>query len=205
LQKCSLSLSKSVVGSYISQNLCDLKVKFDKKWHLEKAIFNCSSLPECDITCSGPNKQKIRQITKECSCATEWFLHSYWLHGILSLLIYILMNISRSLLVNGIARVFWRKLHPCVFTVVATCDQDGMIVTRNTNQIQDLFRKNKNKHRNADNWRKNYIVKKEIDRNSILLQMTGLGYILGAILLNLLWIIIIFKAPDATNVSWLVS
>jgi hypothetical protein len=131
---------------------------------------------------------------------------------------FVLLNISRSLLVNGISRVFWRKLHPGIFTVVATCNQDGLLVAKNAKTIEE---RSQNLHNNithsysqslvddscslakASTWRKNYIVKKEIDRNSFILQMTGLVLILGAFLLNVIWIILIFQAPDATEVAWL--
>lgn len=213
-------MAYDVTGTYISKKFCDLKIN-DEKWQMEKnAIFNCSFLPECDITCPGPNKQKLRQITKECSCALEWFFHSHLLQGILSLLIFVLLNISRSLLVNGISRVFWKKLHPGIFTVVATCNQDGLLVAKNAKTIEE---RSQNLHKNnitpssysqsqvddscspakASTWRKNYIMKEEIDRNSFILQMTGLVLILGAFLLNVIWIILIFQAPDATEVAWL--
>lgn len=59
--------------------------------------FDCGRLPSCPATCVGPNRDLVKLWSSHCSCTAEWLLHSYVLHTLLSLLVYLVLNASRYL------------------------------------------------------------------------------------------------------------
>lgn len=58
----------------------------------------------------------------------EWGAHSIWIQVGLSMCIYILMNMSRVGLVMGIAKLFWKSLHPGLFTFKGSATREGELV-----------------------------------------------------------------------------
>jgi hypothetical protein len=177
-------------GYYLSKRSCDVLDRQDE-WVLQDAIFDCQALPSCDVTCNGPQKQKLRQVTKECSCMFEWFLHSLCLRMILSLLIFGLMNASRVIFVDGLARVLWRRLHPGTFSVSATCDVDGVLLT------PDLI-----DHDLSHGYSIEEDMKNQIERNTRLFHLGGCMMMAGAACMNICWIVLILKASDMTRLDW---
>lgn len=61
----------------------------------QSAVFDCSSLPSCRLTCKGPNELLIQHAAKDCSCRLEWFWNGHLLQGVLVVVIFLLLNISR--------------------------------------------------------------------------------------------------------------
>jgi hypothetical protein len=176
---------------YFSKRSCDVIDRQDE-WVLQDAIFDCQALPSCDVTCNGPQKQKLRQVTKECSCMFEWFLHSLCLRMILSVLIFGLMNGSRVIFVDGLARVMWRRLHPGTFSVWATCDVDGVLLT------PDLI----DHDLSHEDYSMEVDMKSQIERNTRWFRLGGCLMMIGAVCMNISWIVLILKVPDMTRLDW---
>jgi hypothetical protein len=63
---------------------------------LRNDTFSCSALPTCSLTCSGPNPKLIHAVTHHCSCMTEWEIHSTILQNLAAIVVYVLINLSRS-------------------------------------------------------------------------------------------------------------
>ena len=202
-------------GTYLAKRSCDVHIADgragDDDWILQDATFDCSVLSPCQQTCSGPNKDKLRRVSKECGCITEWFFHSVWLQSVISLVVFGLMNASRTGFIDGLSRVLWKSLHPGTFTVYATCDQKGQFLS---GSVQGESLAALNDHNNNNNeteeiprraLRLDGDIKKQIDRNSLMFRMSGVGMIVGALMLNVVWIVIVMKSPDATMPQWLYS
>ena len=70
----------------------------------------------------------------------EWYFHSKWMGSALAFLLYVLMNIARVFFFSGVTRLLWKWIYPNRFTVLATCDSEGKLVTRITGTShQDLI------------------------------------------------------------------
>jgi len=92
---------------------------------LANGQFNCTALPECSVTCSGPNTEVLAYASYQTGCRTEWFIHSYVLRAFLSILIFVCMNLSRVQLINAICLLQWRVLTPDGFNFIGTCSKSG--------------------------------------------------------------------------------
>jgi hypothetical protein len=191
-------------GDYISRRSCDIDTE-SVQWRLDEAIFDCSTLPYCDITCPGPHKDRLRRITKECSCLTEWFVHSLCFRWLLSILIFGLMNSSRVIFVNGLAKVIWRRLHPGTFTVWATCDETGAIITQlgSDDKNEEGLHLDNNSNRKSIPANLVRDIKTTIERNSFKFRLGGFAAMFLAALMNLSWFLLVINAPDASKVKWL--
>merc|ERR1711998_795174 len=108
-----------------SESACDAD---STTWELDDAVFYCDNLPQCELTCDGPDRDVMRVLTEHCSCTFEWLVHSSWLKFTLAFSIYALMNISRVVFTKALAKLMWRFLSPGVFTYRATCDYDGVYI-----------------------------------------------------------------------------
>ena len=42
---------------------------------LHYAVYNCTSLPDCDTTCGGPSHEVTGTLCRRCGCHTEWYFH----------------------------------------------------------------------------------------------------------------------------------
>ena len=93
---------------------------------LQDQVFNCDALPVCDNVCEGADEALIRAVTKNCGCFAEWLFHSIFIKWAFSFFIYIFLNVSRMICMIGLLRIFWRFLHPGIFTYRATCDREGV-------------------------------------------------------------------------------
>ncbi|KAG5184838.1 hypothetical protein JKP88DRAFT_255227 [Tribonema minus] len=116
------------VGPLANNTDCD---DDDAAWAAELnagAVIDCSAMPACAITCPGPNKELLSEATQHAGCMLEWCLHSAWLRLSLTLLVFVLMNLSRLMLVRGVIKLLWRHMHPGLFTFRATCREGGELV-----------------------------------------------------------------------------
>lgn len=62
---------------------------------LQSSIFQCDALPACAVTCVGPPVDVLSALSKDCSCMAEWWWNGYLMQTLLSLFIYIVLNVSR--------------------------------------------------------------------------------------------------------------
>ena len=189
-------------GNYINPKSCNIGHKDWESFHILDSVFDCSRLPSCDVTCEGPHKAKLRKVTKECSCTGEWLFHSYWLRNILSFLIYVLLNLSRVLFIDGLSRVLWRHLHPGGFTFWANCSINGEIITQEKGFYCEE-RKYHNNNGEKHGKKLDKIIKKQIHRNSLKFKMTGFMMILGSISMNGIWIAILLRVNDDLRLVWM--
>lgn len=92
---------------------------------LENAIFNCTQMPPCSPTCSGPNVPLLARSTHISSCRTEAIVHSTVFNVMAAFLVYVCINVSRVLLMGAVSRLFWRSLTPYGFVFMAHCSRTG--------------------------------------------------------------------------------
>ncbi len=116
-------------GTLLNDPSCLVEVDGSDDWILNDAIFDCESIPTCSIECELPRKELLNEASERCGCTLEWYIHSQWLGTALAFVIYLCMNIARVLFFAGLTRVLWKQIHPERFTVVATCNSDGALVT----------------------------------------------------------------------------
>ena len=144
-------------SNYILEGSCSATLMFGDEWLLQDSVYNCDALPTCDMTCGGPNKPKLSMQAESCSCMIQWGLHSMWLRAVLAASIYIIVNFTRTKLVKGISKIFWRvsdnprllvpphpppsltppnqspppppqSLHSGLFTFKSSCTADGTVI-----------------------------------------------------------------------------
>ena len=113
------------LSHYLNEPACEVD---SAAWALEDAVFHCDNLPECVLTCNGPEREVMKVLTEQCSCTIEWLMHSSWLKFALAFTIYALMNVSRVVFTGALSKLMWRYLSPGVFTYKATCDYDGAYI-----------------------------------------------------------------------------
>ena len=94
-------------------------------WALDSNPFDCASLPICDITCGGPSVQVLRTASQHCACSAEWWLHATVLRLGAAFVIFLVLQLSRSWIVDGLCRLNWRRLTDEIFGYEASCDLDG--------------------------------------------------------------------------------
>jgi hypothetical protein len=90
------------------------------------AVYDCSQLPLCKVSCNGPSEEILQATTKSCSCMIEWLWNAYIAQGALALLVFFTLNLSRVLLCRGLVRVWWRMLSPPVFQCLTDCNEQGV-------------------------------------------------------------------------------
>jgi hypothetical protein len=208
---------------YLGRNSCIVQGNEHENFK-QDAIFDCDVLVPCQVTCEGPHKNKLRKVCKECGCIVEWFFHSVWLKSIVSLLVFALMNASRQAFVDGLCRVLWKSLHPGTFTVSATCDADCNILSNPL--CKDPTISSAPTHISASvlatadgdvvvddddvqqvvSPQSTHLVgemKEQIEWNSFVFRMSGIALMFAALLLNVVWIIIVRRSPDASTPNWI--
>ena len=171
--------------------------------------FDCNSLPTCDITCEGPHKRKITIVTKECGCTFEWLFHSIWLQFGISCAIFFMLNASRIFFIDGLTRIFWKSLHPGTFTVWATCDEDGVFISQSNRLIQWDREDESDSDEGHDSpfpsksIRMTSNIRNEIDRHAWYFKVGGWFMMVGALLVNLPWILLVVNGSNEMRPSWL--
>lgn len=69
---------------------------------------DCDTIPECQMTCAGPNEELMRAVILHAGCTVEWLLHAGWLKGVATVVMFVFMNMSRVVLVGAIVKLNWR-------------------------------------------------------------------------------------------------
>ena len=128
------------VSTYLGDAACQVD-----DWTLEESLFDCADdIPECTLTCGGPNKEILRGAAQRCACTLEYWIHAGVLKGTVGFLVFLLMNVSRLLLVSALGTLYWRLATPNVYTFLSTCDDDGACLPNHDpkfrNNLQDDLR-----------------------------------------------------------------
>ena len=106
-------------------------VQFDGS-QLVDSRFQCQSLPTCQITCLSPDLSVVHAVMKSCSCMGEWMVHGDIFNAALALCVYLVLNVSRILIMRGFVRMFWRAMCPTAdqeFDVRLVALENGKIVS----------------------------------------------------------------------------
>lgn len=114
-------------SSYLFEPTCQTAMVGDD-WSLQDSVYNCDNLPTCDMSCGGPDRPKVKKQTEACGCMMEWGAHSVWLKLVVAFVVYVSLNMSRIKLVQGLTKLFWKYLHPGLFTFKSTCTREGEVV-----------------------------------------------------------------------------
>lgn len=97
-------------------------------WALEDGVFRCEVLPACTPTCSGPHPELLQVWSRHCACSSEWTLHAYILAGSFVVLTYVVLNMARKMLMQGLSQTHWRLLSDGKLTFLGHCDEDGRLL-----------------------------------------------------------------------------
>ena len=141
-ERLDFPLPYELPGIALNDTSCSVEVDASDDWILSDAIFDCESIPTCSVECELPRKPLLNEVSERCGCTLEWYIHSQWMGTALAFVIYLCMNIARVLFFAGLTRILWKQIHPERFTVVATCNSDGALVTSthvSGNSHQDLM------------------------------------------------------------------
>lgn len=164
----------------------------ESDWIIENAVFDCEQLGSCDVTCSGPRKNVLNDASERCGCTVEWYLHSKWMGTTFAFLLYVFMNIARVSFFSGITRLLWKQIYPERFTVSATCDSEGSLVTSSKvsgTSHEDLINAIQTRGSKSDN---NHMLSKtlhaKLDQCLRNFYVTGVALLLGSLLANGVWI-----------------
>eukprot|EP01034_Spumella_vulgaris_P022699 gene22699-28850_t len=95
---------------------------------VQNSVFQCSVLPTCELECAGPDESLLYLATKNCSCMAEWYFNGYVLQISIAIIAYVLMNVSRGLVMGGLLKIFWKSLAPKIFEVTSSCDGQGLVL-----------------------------------------------------------------------------
>ena len=73
-----------------------------------------------------PSRVKQTRTNKGSSaCSAEWWLHATVLRLGAAFVIFLVLQLSRSWIVDGLCRLNWRRLTDAAFAYEAACDIDG--------------------------------------------------------------------------------
>ena len=108
---------------------------------------------------------------------------------------------------DGLARCLWERLCPGLFTVWTTCHRDGSFVVRS--DISDQLTGSDYKKEDNENHTKPKLIKNQIqnkiERSLKLFRIGGVAIMMGALLLNIPWILLVAQANDTTKPRWIVG
>ena len=93
---------------------------------LHYAVYNCTALPDCEVSCSGPSREVTGTLCRRCGCHSEWYFHGMVLQLLLAIFVFLCINTWRVCLVDALCRLLWRELVAGEFEFVATCDERGV-------------------------------------------------------------------------------
>ncbi|KAL7499784.1 hypothetical protein ACHAWT_007898 [Skeletonema menzelii] len=182
-------------GILLNDPSCSVEVD-GSDWILSDAIFDCESIPTCSVECELPRKQMLNDASEQCGCTLEWYIHSQWLGTALAFVIYLCMNIARVLFFAGLTRILWKQIHPERFTVVATCNSDGALVTSSHvsgNSHHDLMlaiqtKSNKSPDETASQHELSTALNAKLNRCIRNFYRVGTALLVASFLFNVLWL-----------------
>ena len=123
-------------GQYVYDTTCDAAAMQQVEVSVKKAVFDCTALPVCQISCGGPDRSVVHAVCKSCSCMAEWLANSYAIQLTVALCVYFILNISRVLVIKGIVMITWRSLTKEVFDVRTSCSRRGQMMPEDEKWIQ---------------------------------------------------------------------
>ncbi|CAM9570559.1 unnamed protein product, partial [Chrysoparadoxa australica] len=128
---CAQAAAVTTLSQGLSSPSCSPSVLDDAQiWEAvtDEAATDCRGMPQCVTSCEGPNEELLRAATHHAGCMMEWYLHTTWLGVSFTVFMFCLLTFSRLLLVDGVIRLYWRRMHSGVFTYEGTCNDSGVLV-----------------------------------------------------------------------------
>jgi len=89
---------------------------------LARARFDCRNLPVVNLTCGQPSREALSEVSEQCTCLTEWYLHARAATLLAALLLYAVLNVSRAFVAAALPRLLWRKVTDRSVTLTAEVD-----------------------------------------------------------------------------------
>lgn len=174
------SIGPDTVSGDEGEGACDLDLSDNSTWALRDSVFNCNNLEGCIYGCSGVNEEILLATSYECGCEAEFYMHANLAITGLSLLVYIIFQISRLLFISGVCRLLWEYLHPGVFTFQATCSEEGnhLVPKGMGRRIRDFPG----------------LLARELERTMLSYQGLGFLYTIAALAVHAIWIAVLFYA-----------
>lgn len=120
-------------GVFTSDVSCNRLAFIKEQSKSVDSVFDCTALPVCKISCSGPNKSIIHSVCKRCSCMVEWLFNAVIFQVTGGIFVYLMMNFTRVLICRGVIMIFWRSLTKEEFEVKTTCTRSGEILLESAN------------------------------------------------------------------------
>ena len=85
-----------------------------------------TSFPQ-ESPAAGRHREVLGLFSNRCGCHSEWLFHGFVLQILLAILVYVSMQVARTLLVEGVLRITWRRLHVYAeLEVLGTADLDSL-------------------------------------------------------------------------------
>lgn len=108
---------------------------FDALGFLEPPPINCTALPSCGTQC-GVDVAVVQGVSRKASCQTEWYVHTTILQTVCTLVVFIFWNVCRTLLLDGLVRIYWRHLvRGSGLNFYSTCNRNGQIDNNTEDQL----------------------------------------------------------------------
>ncbi|CAM9490400.1 unnamed protein product [Ectocarpus fasciculatus] len=149
LLQCPLNYASGVGQAFgslavpLSDPACSAETLETANWKVEDGIvLDCDTIPTCRMTCVGPNEELLQAVTIHAGCMVEWFFHAGTVRLAATLLMFLFLNVSRVVLVGGVVKLNWSRLHPGVFTYKGTCTRAGELIVKNPEKIAAKSRDN---------------------------------------------------------------
>jgi hypothetical protein len=166
------------ISTYLTTTGCDDKLT---SYSLQDGIFRCTALPTCSLTCDGPDKQLIHSVTKQCGCMMEWGFHAGFFQITIAIVVFALLNTARVLFVRGVLILNWKKMTPNLFEYLANCRRNGKFVEP-TYRVKDVPY--------------SQVLRQDLDKKLKRFEIMGYAFILGAIVINVPWIVFLSLAAQ---------
>jgi hypothetical protein len=194
-ERLDIPLPYELPGIALNDISCSVEVD-GSDWILSDAIFDCESIPTCSIECELPRKPLLSEASEQCGCTLEWYIHSQWMGTALAFVIYLCMNVARVLFFAGLTRVLWKQIHPERFTVVATCNSDGALVTSKRvsgDSHQDLMlaiqsKSNKSEDETTSHHELSATLNAKLDRCIRNFYRVGVALVISSLVVNVTWL-----------------
>jgi len=116
------------LSTSLAEPSCDVELR---NVTLEDGVFDCTILPECDLSCddladkNGDDMSDLPLYARSAICTAQWWGHALVLRTMFALIIWVFLNIFRLVFIAGVVRVCWDWLNTGQFSYLATCNPDG--------------------------------------------------------------------------------
>jgi hypothetical protein len=154
---------------------------------LDPSEFNCDAIavcePVCDFSVNG-NKSITRPVW-DAGCKIEYYVHSSVFGTFISILAFVLMNISRWVFLRGARAMFWRHFSTGDFNYLASSTEQGEM-------LHPLDVKYKGKSMKE-------VVRDELHRTVKKFERMGVFTVALAGLINIPWIILLIYVSNTVQ------